>query len=264
MLIFRVTQFRSLRMSLLWVAAMLLLGLSAPAALAQTNLITNGNFAITGGSQSFQFGTYGPYSPSGSAAGESLAGWASTSYGFVFTPTSTVATGYYGNLSLYSQTTTPSTSFNNASPTGGNFIGEDSAYNTTAITQTVNGLVVGRNYSLSFYWAGAQQTGFSGATTEQWQVTLGASTQSTSVVNIASQGFSGWMYKSMNFVATSASEQLSFLAIGTPSGVPPFALLSNVSLVQAPEPAGIATLLIGVVGLVTLSWRQRAAARVAA
>ncbi|MEI7710491.1 MAG: hypothetical protein WCI94_03605 [Rhodospirillales bacterium] len=263
MLTYRVGRFLSAPKVLQQVALVAFLAVCAPTAMAQTNLITNGNFAISGGSQSYQFGTFGPYAPSGSAAGESLAGWASTSYGFVFTPTSTIATGYYGALSLYSTTTSPSSSFNNASPTGGNFIAIDSAYNTTAVTQTVTGLNVGQNYTLSFYWAGAQQTGFTGATTEQWQVTLGASTQSTSVVANASQGFTGWMYQTMNFVATSASEQLSFLAIGTPNGVPPFALLSNVSLVKAPEPAGIATMAIGLLGLIGLSWRRRNAARAA-
>jgi hypothetical protein len=190
----------SVRKSLSWAALALFLTLGVPAAMAQ-NLIANGNFAIIGGSQSFQFGTFGPYTPSGSAAGVSLAGRVSTSYGFVFTPTSTIATGYYGALNLYSTTSSPSSSFNNASPTGGNFIAIDSAYNTTAVTQTVNGLTVGKNYTLSFYWAGAQQTGYFGATTE-WQVTLGASTLSTAVVNVASQGFTGWMYQTMNFVAT--------------------------------------------------------------
>ena len=237
------------------------MAISGHAAMAQTNLVTNGTFAITGGSQSFQFGTYNGYTPGGSAMGESLAGWASTSYGFVFKPTSTVATGTFGNLSLYSTTTTPSTTFNNASPTGGNFIGEDSAYNTSAITQTINGLTNGATYTLSFYWAGAQQTGFSGATTEQWQVSLGASTLSTAVVNVASQGFSGWMLQTMSFVATSASEQLSFLAIGTPNGVPPFALLTNVSLVKAPEPASAALMFVGVAALVGFSWRKRETAR---
>ncbi len=232
--------------------------------MAQTNLITNGSFAITGGSQSFQFGTYNGYTPSGSAAGESLAGWASTSYGFVFTPTDTVATGTYGNLSLYSKTTTPSNSFTNASPTGGNFIAEDSGFNTTAITQTVSGLTSGKTYTLSFYWAGAQQTGFTGATTEQWQVSLGASTLSTQVISVASTGFSGWMYQTMSFVATSTSEQLSFLAIGSPQGVPPFALLSNVSLVAAaaaPEPASATLMFVGIAALVGYSWRRRATAR---
>ena len=232
---------------------------SAQAAMAQTNLITNGSFAITGGSQSYQFGTYNGYTPSGSAAGESLAGWASTSFGFVFTPTSTVAVGTFGNLSLYSATNTPGNSFNNASPTGGNFIAEDSDFGTFPITQTVNGLVLGKSYTLGFFWAGAQQTGFSGVTTDQWQVTLGNSTQSTAVVTDPNHGFTGWMYQTFNFVATSTSEQLSFLAVGTPSGsVPPFALLTGVSLVATPEPASAALMFVGIAGLIGLSWRRRA------
>ena len=238
-------------------AAMTLL--AAHTASAQTNLVTNGSFAITGGSQSYQFGTYGGTT----SIGESLPGWASTSYAYVFTPTSTVATGAYGNLSLYSKTTTPSNSFNNASPTGGNFIAEDSSYGTSPITQTVTGLVSGQSYSLSFNWAGAQQTGFTGATSDLWQVSLGGGiSQSTPTVNDVSTGFTGWMHQTMTFVATSTSEQLSFLAYGTPgSSQPPFALLANVSLVAAPEPAGIAIMLVGIAGMVGMSWRRRNSAR---
>jgi len=39
--------------------------------------------------------------------------------------------------------------------------------------QTLTGLTVGENYSLSFYQAASQQSGFSGATTNQWIVGLG-------------------------------------------------------------------------------------------
>ena len=221
-------------------------------ALAQTNLVQNGSFAITGGNTSFQFGTYNGYAPT-----ETLAGWSSAGYNFAFLPTSTVATGTYGNLSLYSTTTTPSNSFNNASPTGGNFIGADGAYGTAPITQTINGLATGATYAVSFAWAAAQQTGFTGATTEQWKVTLGSSTQNTNVVGIASTGFSGWMNQTFNFVATSSSEVLSFLANGTPTGVPPFALLSNVSLTKVPEPASATLMITAVVGLIGIARRRR-------
>jgi hypothetical protein len=40
---------------------------------------------------------------------------------------------------------------------------------------SVSGLTVGQTYSLSFYQAASQQTTFSGATTEQWIVSLGKS-----------------------------------------------------------------------------------------
>jgi hypothetical protein len=243
-------------------AGLATLALACPhGAVAATNLITNGSMAITGGSQSYQFGTYGGYTaPTGAATGESLAGWSSTSYGFVFTPSSTTAIGVYGNLSLYSTTTTPSTTFNNASPTGGNFIAEDSDYGTAAITQTVNGLTLGKYYTLTFSWAGAQQTGFSGASTDVWQVTLGGSpTQTTSIISVPSQGFTGWQTATMTFVATTTgSETLSFLAAGTPpNNVPAFALLANVSLVAASEPTGLAVLGVGMLGMVGLARRRR-------
>ena len=103
------------------------------------------------------------------------------------------------------------------------------------ITQTIKGLTPGATYAVSFAWAGAQQTGYTGATTEQWQVNLGnnaATAQSTKIVTNADQGFTGWMDQTFDFVATSSSEVLSFLANGTPAGVSPFALLANVSIVR--------------------------------
>lgn len=219
---------------------------------AQTNLVQNGSFAFTGGTTSFQFGTFDGYTPA-----ETLAGWSSTGYNFVFSPTSTSANSAYGagNLALYSSTTTPSNSFNNASPTGGNFIAADADYGTEPITQTINGLTPGATYAVSFAWAGAQQTGYTGATTEQWQVNLGnnaATAQSTKIVTNASQGFTGWMDQTFDFVATSSSEVLSFLANGTPAGVPPFALLANVSMTQVPEPGSLMVLLSGITGLIGL------------
>lgn len=46
------------------------------------------------------------------------------------------------------------------------------AYNSS-FYQTLTGLTVGENYSLSFYQAASQQSGFSGDTTNQWIVALG-------------------------------------------------------------------------------------------
>ncbi len=242
-------------------AAALTLGTLLPAglstaALGQTNLVQNGNFVVTGGATSFQFGSFNNYV----APTETLAGWSSTGYNFVFLPTSTVATGTYGNLSLWSPaSSTPSANgFTNASPTGGNFVGADSSNGYHgAMTQTINGLTTGGTYAVSFVWAGAQQSGYTGLTTEQWQVSLGTSTASTQIITVANQGFSGWMSQTFNFVATSSSEVLAFLANGTPSGVPPFALLSNVSMTKVPEPASIAIMLTGITALVGFARRRR-------
>jgi hypothetical protein len=220
---------------------------------AQTNLVTNGSFAVTGGTTSFQFGTYGPYTPT-----ETLAGWASPNgYNYVFLPTSTAATGYYGSLSLWSSTSTGSpNTFNNASPTGGNFVAADSDYGTQPITQTISGLKVGDHYSLSFAWAGAQQSGFTGATTDSWGVSLGSQTFNTATINLPSEGFSGWMNQTFHFTATSTSEVLSFLASGSPA-IPPFALLANVSLIDIPEPGSATIFALAFAGLAGIAQSRR-------
>jgi hypothetical protein len=233
-----------------------LLAAVAPPALAQPNLVTNGTFAVTGINQSFQFGTYGGYTSSTS----SLAGWSSPNgYNYVFVPTDVLAAGQYGNLSLWSPASSPASAngFTNASPTGGNFVAADGAFGTEAITQTISGLTVGRTYRVSFAWAGAQQSGFTGATTDFWTVKFGTVSQSTSTVSVADKGFSGWMNQTFQYVAASSSQVLSFLATGTPSGVPPFALLANVSVTQVPEPAGVTILLTGMMGLLVMAWRRR-------
>ena len=52
----------------------------------------------------------------------------------------------------------------------------------------------------------------------------------------------------MVFTATASSELLTFLAVGTPSGVPPFSLLDGVSMTSAaPEPAYMGLIGIGLV-----------------
>jgi hypothetical protein len=225
--------------------------------IAGTNLVTNGIMAVTGGTASFQFGTYGGYAPT-----ETLNGWTSAGgYNFVFLPTSTVATGVDGALSLWSPVSTPAASangFTNAGPTGGNFIGGDSVYGQAAITQTISGLTVGQGYQLSFAWAGAQQSGFTAVngTTEFWSVSLGSQTYNTPTISVPNEGFSGWMNQTFFYTATATSETLSFFATGTPSGVPPFALFTNVSL-QVPEPASTAIMVTGILGLIAFGRRRR-------
>jgi hypothetical protein len=243
---------------LVWPAVLLELCLSSIAlpAMAQTNLVTNGTFQVTGGSTSFQFGTYGSYSNST----ESLTGWSSPGgYNYVFLPTSTVATGYYGNLSLAGPSTGSANGFTGAGPGNSNFVALDSDYGTEAMTQTINGLTAGKTYVVSFAWAGAQQSGASGATTDNLTVNLGTNSntaQTTKTINVANQGFSGWMNQTFSFVATTSSEVLSFLAAGQPS-VPPFVLVANVSLTQAPEPASAAVLITGFAALVGLGRKHR-------
>ncbi len=96
------------------------------------------------------------------------------------------------------------------SPAGGNFLAldGDTSYRG-ALSQTINGLTANQTYQVSFYWAGAQQEGVFGATTEQVQVSLGSQTQLTSVVDNVSQGFTGWMLQTMTFTASGSSDVLA-------------------------------------------------------
>jgi hypothetical protein len=71
-------------------------------------------------------------------------------------------------------------------------------------------------------------------------------------------GFTGWMQNGFTFTATSTQETLSFLAIGTPNGQPPFSALADVSL-QVPEPGSL-TLLLAATGLGFMLRRRRASA----
>jgi hypothetical protein len=82
-------------------------------------------------------------------------------------------------------------------------------------------------------------------------------------VNIPSQGFSGWMYQTFDFTATSASENLSFLAVGGPNGVPPFALLDGVTMNAVPEGQSMALMIAGLLGVGVCIRRRRTAKSVA-
>src|SRR5580692_11515373 len=210
-------------------SAVLLVTLAASA--HATNLVSNGTFTSsstgTGGAGQFDQTNY-----------TTLTSWGSTGYNFLFTNPTAAVQGVDGAVSL-----DPAT---RASPVG-NFIGLDGAYDVGAVTQTINGLIVGVTYTLDFYWAASQQNGYTGPTTDYITASLGSNSQNTATVSNPSMGFTGWTFQSFNFTATATSEVLSFLATGTPSGVPPFALISDVSL-TAPEP-GTLSLMLGGLGL---------------
>ncbi len=89
-------------------------------------------------------------------------------------------------------------------------------------------------------------------------VSLGGQSFTTSSIAVASGGFSGWMTQTFTFTATGASEALTFLAQGTPTGLPPIAALDGVSLVAVPEPGSIALFAAGL-GLLGLRFYHRRA-----
>ena len=227
--------------------ALLTFAISAQA----SNLVANGGFeSTTTGTGQFDFQT-------------TATGWTSAGYNFIFSSGSadtTGVTGQFGNLMLWGPNNGSANGLPASSPDGGNFVGADGAFQVGAITQTVNGLTAGDSYTLSFFWAAAQQSGFTGATTEQWKVTLGGQEQDTAILPNANHGFSGWQSQTFTYTANASSELLSFLAVGTPDGVPPFALLDGVSLNadSAPEPGALMLMLGGLMsGLGLLRLKRR-------
>jgi hypothetical protein len=220
------------------------------------NLVTDGDFTsvtysgTTGGLTTLygQFGT-------GTGSTLAVAGWSTTGYNFVYAPgTADVGThgagtnagspkeapgqfnfGGYGNTYMWGPNNGSANGLPANSPAGGNFVAMDGAFQVGAITQTITGLTVGQIYVLKFYWAGAQEDSFHGITTDNMTVTLGSQVATTPTVTVPDEGFSGWSQVTFYYTATSATETLSFLANGTPTGEPPFALLAGVDLEVVPD-----------------------------
>ena len=121
------------------------------------------------------------------------------------------------------------------------FIAADAYFERGAINQTLNNLTSGQQYVVSFYQASGQQnylTNPAFSFTEHWDVSFGGVTkQATTMSAAALQPVSPWTKQSLTFTASAATQVLSFLAQSS-NDVPPFALLSDVSVdaLTVPEP----------------------------
>jgi hypothetical protein len=165
-------------------------------------------------------------------------------------------------------------------PPGGNFVQADgNPTYESQFKQDISGLTIGTNYTLSFWQAAGQQTGFSGATTEQWKVFFGndavtvncggspctidaGSDQvfTSTLMSTPSQGVSPWNQVTGSFTATATSETLTFLAWGdggSTVNLPPTVFLAGVNSPAVPEPGALSLLGAGIVGLGLIVRRRR-------
>ncbi|CAB1275297.1 PEP-CTERM sorting domain-containing protein [Candidatus Nitrosacidococcus tergens] len=230
------------------------------------NLITNGDFStVTGGiTDPTQFGTA---SGNGYTASNFITDWTGNDGYEIWYPSTSAATGTEahsqwgqgssantGKEMLWAVTTPPSGS--------GSFVGLDGEQTSgvqSSISQTIGDLTIGQQYTLTFDWGAAQMQSRTGDTTEHLAVTFGSDTQDTNTIDNPSGHFTGWQSGTMTFTATAASQTLTFLSVGTPTGLPPMALLTNVSMVPntVPEPSVMMLFGAGLLGL-TFFTRRRA------
>jgi hypothetical protein len=153
---------------------------------------------------------------------------------------------------------------------GGYFLIADGWPQYTAIfEQVIAGLTPGTQYELNYEYAFGQQASFDGPTTQKWTGSFGSESFETATVNLVSHGFDGgpgpgWYTATHTFTASSASQALRFLAVGSP-GLPPMALLDGVSLTEVtppptptPTPAPMPLLGVGA----TLAWSGRLRRRI--
>lgn len=239
----------------------------------QINVVTNGDFSQTSMTANCPSGQTSNCADQMTTS--NVTGWSTSGYNFIYNSASTTNEGTAGYLPTAYQTSGGAVPLYNAlggdsysgsystamsPPTGAgtNFVGADGAYEVGAITQTISNLVVGDHYQLSFWYAGTQQYNFTGVTTEAWQVAFGGTTYTTPVLSNQNHSFTGWYQQTFTFTATTTSQVLSFLAVGTPSGEPPFSLLDGVTMYDVPEPGTWALSLAGLAGLVIVARRKKA------
>jgi hypothetical protein len=242
---------------------------------AQAGLIQNGDFSGT--SLSSPGGFFGA---PGAACASNVTSWITeasfyngNSCGTTNTPLSLLFNGtngsaFNGTIGLYGMTDLAGYS--------GNYIADDGAPNYSApFAQEIDGLTAGASYTVTFYQSAAQQKGSEPVgTSDYWQVflsssqfapTAGYAPQNSATMTIPSDSqtdYTSWSLQTMTFTAPSATDYINFFAVG--SGVPPVALLADVSLTAtanpAPEPESLPIMGAALLGLFAVSRRRKRSA----
>jgi hypothetical protein len=220
-----------------------------------------------------QFVTNGDFTELSNGVGQQnyntvATGWNVPEGGYTFiydVADNTSVAGQYGSNTLWDATNGGANTWNGLAANGGNFAAIDGDFQDEPLTQLITGLTPGNKYYLSFNYAFGQQYGFDGATVQSLSATFGdLNLGSSDNFNVASHGFTGWQQAGGYITADSTSELLSFVAHGN-LPVPPFALVSNVSLTGGvPEPATWTMMILGLGSLGAIARRRRAVAHAAA
>jgi PEP-CTERM motif len=155
-----------------------------------------------------------------------------------------------------------------ASPDGGRMLAVWSiGQQPDSASQTLSGLTIGDQYTVSFYENAADRRGadYSGISLD-WQVSLGSQTlSSTPFAGPKSDSSSGWTKVDLSFTATAATAILKFLAHSSAPVAPePLVLLdgvtvTNTTVTPVPEPGTYALMFVGLACIGVVARRRQAA-----
>ena len=230
--------------------------LFAVAASADVNLVANGSFSDIGGATKNYF-----------VNSSNLPGWTVQQDGGYNDCIVISGSSRFNNCGvnnpIYDLQQSPGNS-----PDGGNYFFMDGDTHDPVhnwLYQTITGLTVGDTYQLNFYQAAGELYPYSQSVSLHWDVNFGTTIADANIkpsdimvvpgdMSDPYNGIHAWESQSMKLTATSTSEVLGFLAIGTPTNQPPIALLDGVSLTDlgvtpTPEPGYVALMGAGLAGL---------------